>query len=113
MSFFHKQLHSRRTKGPGRVGHTQKKILAMMEEESVIVDPKKSESVGLLDRKEQSQVVCVCVSQPYVCPCSCQGDALVLTMYVGVVRYYGVRIMVSFGGGGGSCGFPPSPPPWK
>ena len=39
MSVLQKQLLARRAKAPNRVGHKQKKILAMMEEETVIDDP--------------------------------------------------------------------------
>lgn len=39
MSALQKQLQARRAKTPNRVGHKQKKFLAMMEEETVIDDP--------------------------------------------------------------------------
>ena len=74
MTFFQKQLHGRRTKGPGRVGHAQKKILAMMEEETVINDVNAS-SVGHLDLKEkevcdsQEATVCRSTSSMNILPC--------------------------------------------
>ena len=39
MSALQKQLMARKNKAPGRVGHKQKKLLAMMEDETVIDDP--------------------------------------------------------------------------
>lgn len=39
MSALQKQLIARKNKAPTRVGHKQKKLLAMMEEETVIDDP--------------------------------------------------------------------------
>ena len=57
MSAFQKQLLARRTKAPGRIGHAQKKILAMMEEETVIEDSG-SKSVGHLDVNKK---VCVLI----------------------------------------------------
>ena len=50
MSALQKQLLARRAKTPNRVGHKQKKFLAMMEQETVIDDP--SSKVQLLNYKK-------------------------------------------------------------
>lgn len=51
MSVLQKQLLARRMKTPNRVGHKQKKFLAMMEEETIIDDPS-SKAARLLDYKK-------------------------------------------------------------
>lgn len=51
MSALQKQLQARRAKTANRVGHKQRKFLAMMEQETVIDDPN-SKSVQLLNYKK-------------------------------------------------------------
>lgn len=62
MSALQKQLLARRTKTPNRVGHKQKKFLAMMEEETVIDDPGSKAARLLTYRKIEVSATVVVVA---------------------------------------------------
>ncbi len=63
MSALEKQLKARKVKTPSRIVNKQKKFLAMMEEETVIDDPK---APKLLDYKKIEvsvhNIMCFCVT---------------------------------------------------
>ncbi len=73
MSALQKQLQARRAKAPNRVGHKQKKFLAMMEQETVIDDP--SVKAARLLSYKKIEVCKTTVEPPITDPLRCTNWA--------------------------------------